>query len=142
MTSAKNLIPPLPRTAGAKRVQQPRLRDPGAATKSRNGCLTCRRRHVKCDETRPACRRCNSYGARCGYQDRKCTSTTRSLLPAPLHSKARTDNPNRLLRPSTTGLSGDDVMYFDIFRIEVVNDVSSLNFLAAGLWGVLTILPT
>ncbi|KAJ3490882.1 hypothetical protein NLG97_g5699 [Lecanicillium saksenae] len=28
------------------------------ATRARTGCLTCRVRHVKCDETRPECRRC------------------------------------------------------------------------------------
>ncbi|WQF81234.1 Putative zn(2)Cys(6) fungal-type DNA-binding domain-containing protein [Colletotrichum destructivum] len=29
-----------------------------SATKVRSGCITCKRRHVKCDETRPFCLRC------------------------------------------------------------------------------------
>ncbi|KAH1350716.1 hypothetical protein KXV81_007808 [Aspergillus fumigatus] len=35
--------------------------------KSRAGCLTCKRRRVKCDETRPFCRRCEKLGAPCSY---------------------------------------------------------------------------
>ncbi|CAG9939862.1 unnamed protein product [Clonostachys rosea f. rosea IK726] len=37
-------------------------------TKSRRGCIICKQRKVKCDETRPRCRRC-AYGDRpCSYQ--------------------------------------------------------------------------
>ncbi|KAK3673247.1 hypothetical protein LTR78_006792 [Recurvomyces mirabilis] len=37
--------------------------------KSRTGCNTCRLRKVKCDETRPACRRCQTGGRQCeGYR--------------------------------------------------------------------------
>ncbi|KAJ3494893.1 hypothetical protein NLG97_g3777 [Lecanicillium saksenae] len=38
------------------------------ATRARTGCLTCRARHVKCDEARPVCRRCQvgHHGCR-GY---------------------------------------------------------------------------
>lgn len=36
--------------------------------KARTGCLTCKIRHKKCDETKPACNRCTSTGRRCdGY---------------------------------------------------------------------------
>ncbi|CEJ81251.1 hypothetical protein VHEMI01390 [[Torrubiella] hemipterigena] len=31
------------------------------------GCLMCRRRRVKCDETRPACKRCAAVGMRCAF---------------------------------------------------------------------------
>ncbi|KAI0411009.1 hypothetical protein F5X98DRAFT_71010 [Xylaria grammica] len=34
----------------------------------RTGCLTCRKRHVKCDETRPSCDKCTRAGWKCdGY---------------------------------------------------------------------------
>ncbi|KAI1618902.1 hypothetical protein EDD36DRAFT_44914 [Exophiala viscosa] len=33
--------------------------------KSRNGCLTCKIRRVKCDETRPSCRNCTTTGRKC-----------------------------------------------------------------------------
>ncbi|RAL10870.1 Zn(II)2Cys6 transcription factor domain-containing protein [Aspergillus homomorphus CBS 101889] len=35
--------------------------------RSRNGCRTCRARHVKCDETPGACKRCTSTGRQCEY---------------------------------------------------------------------------
>jgi hypothetical protein len=36
--------------------------------RSRNGCTTCKRRHRKCDETKPACRECQKHKLQCdGY---------------------------------------------------------------------------
>ncbi|KAF5001761.1 hypothetical protein FDECE_10843 [Fusarium decemcellulare] len=35
--------------------------------RSRLGCLTCRRRHKKCDEKRPVCRVCQKSGRECEY---------------------------------------------------------------------------
>lgn len=38
--------------------------------KARTGCLTCRKRRVKCDEIHPACQRCLKGGRECeGYSD-------------------------------------------------------------------------
>ncbi|KAI9167926.1 Beauvericin cluster-specific repressor BEA4 [Paramyrothecium foliicola] len=37
-------------------------------SRSRNGCMTCKRRHRKCDETRPVCQACQAQGIECeGY---------------------------------------------------------------------------
>ncbi|KAH7128328.1 hypothetical protein B0J11DRAFT_268343 [Dendryphion nanum] len=38
-----------------------------AHKKSRNGCLPCKLRHVKCDEVKPACVNCDKYGSKCEY---------------------------------------------------------------------------
>ncbi|KAK9364949.1 hypothetical protein V1509DRAFT_655871 [Lipomyces kononenkoae] len=35
--------------------------------KSRNGCLICKKRKIKCDEARPKCRNCVKHGANCEY---------------------------------------------------------------------------
>ncbi|KAJ5273542.1 hypothetical protein N7478_008667 [Penicillium angulare] len=35
--------------------------------KSHTGCLTCKRRHVKCDETGPPCKRCETRSTICEY---------------------------------------------------------------------------
>lgn len=35
--------------------------------KSRNGCLTCKKRRVKCDEQRPVCQKCQHMNLTCGY---------------------------------------------------------------------------
>ncbi|KAL4963762.1 Rh-like protein/ammonium transporter [Aspergillus stella-maris] len=37
------------------------------APRSKNGCITCRRRKVKCGEERPICRRCSALGLSCEW---------------------------------------------------------------------------
>ncbi|KAK4501511.1 hypothetical protein PRZ48_007320 [Zasmidium cellare] len=43
----------------------PVLRKRAKKPKVKTGCLTCRARHLKCDEGRPACRRCVNSGKEC-----------------------------------------------------------------------------
>ncbi|KAL2871849.1 putative C6 transcription factor RosA-like [Aspergillus lucknowensis] len=38
-------------------------------TKSRFGCRTCKRRHIRCDETFPQCGNCTKHNCRCDYMD-------------------------------------------------------------------------
>jgi hypothetical protein len=38
-------------------------------TRTRSGCLTCRRRKKRCDEVKPICQRCQVSGASCVYPD-------------------------------------------------------------------------
>lgn len=38
-------------------------------TKSRKGCETCKRRHIRCDENFPQCRNCTKHKIRCPYND-------------------------------------------------------------------------
>ncbi|KAF1950023.1 hypothetical protein CC80DRAFT_510016 [Byssothecium circinans] len=54
--------------------------------KSRSGCIPCKARHVKCDESRPVCFTCERYGSKCEYPKPKAPSadspaSTPSLLP-------------------------------------------------------------
>ncbi|KEZ46731.1 hypothetical protein SAPIO_CDS0007 [Scedosporium apiospermum] len=37
--------------------------------RSRSGCWTCRKRHQKCDETKPSCANCRIRGVQCGGYD-------------------------------------------------------------------------
>ncbi|KAM0668102.1 hypothetical protein MY8738_000861 [Beauveria namnaoensis] len=58
---------------------QPRLRRKRWAPKVKTGCVTCRVRRVKCDETKPHCKRCTAYGYVCdGY----LTATTSATYAA------------------------------------------------------------
>ncbi|PRT52771.1 Sterol uptake control protein 2 [Wickerhamiella sorbophila] len=41
-------------------------------TKSRNGCITCKRRRVKCDELHPKCRNCIHLRLECRYVESRC----------------------------------------------------------------------
>lgn len=36
-------------------------------SKSRTGCTVCKKRRIKCDETKPACKQCVDYGRQCSY---------------------------------------------------------------------------
>ncbi|KAL6233071.1 hypothetical protein BDW75DRAFT_246825 [Aspergillus navahoensis] len=44
--------------------------------KSKNGCTTCKKRRVKCDERKPTCQRCQKYGASCLYNNKSSTSSS------------------------------------------------------------------
>ncbi|KAH6631256.1 hypothetical protein F5144DRAFT_592309 [Chaetomium tenue] len=52
-------------------------------SKVKTGCLTCKKRKVKCDEEKPHCRRCTASGRECdGYpQDRQTALTTVDASP-------------------------------------------------------------
>ncbi|KXT08253.1 hypothetical protein AC579_8922 [Pseudocercospora musae] len=52
-------------------------------SKSRSGCTTCKKRHIKCDEKKPACANCVSRGLDCPFQD----STARESTRSPAHSQ-------------------------------------------------------
>ncbi|KAK4203059.1 hypothetical protein QBC40DRAFT_304640 [Triangularia verruculosa] len=41
--------------------------EPKPGTRSKNGCLTCRRRHVKCGEAKPVCRECTKQRTGCHW---------------------------------------------------------------------------
>ncbi|KAM0326926.1 hypothetical protein ACHAQA_006046 [Verticillium albo-atrum] len=47
---------------------KPRRENRRSHRKSRNGCLTCKRRRVKCDEQRPRCERCTFGDRICSYR--------------------------------------------------------------------------
>ncbi|PGH18796.1 hypothetical protein AJ79_00209 [Helicocarpus griseus UAMH5409] len=46
--------------------------------KSKAGCLVCKRRRVKCDETKPSCRRCQVHGVSCHYRSSDSQDTERN----------------------------------------------------------------
>ncbi|BCR98828.1 Zn(II)2Cys6 transcription factor domain-containing protein [Aspergillus luchuensis] len=59
-------------------------------TRTKSGCTTCKSkslRRVKCDETRPSCRRCTSTGRKCdGYATNLTSTLTTTILPRPSHT--------------------------------------------------------
>ncbi|KAH8600176.1 hypothetical protein B0O99DRAFT_682622 [Bisporella sp. PMI_857] len=58
-------------------------------TKSRHGCMECKAKKIKCDETKPVCLKCSKRSNDCHYQDtistntNSCSTTTRSLSNGP-----------------------------------------------------------
>ncbi|MCJ1380841.1 hypothetical protein MMC17_003950 [Xylographa soralifera] len=57
-------------TMSKARVEKETPRRLKAHKKSRGGCGNCKLRKVKCDETRPMCKRCNVYGTFCNYDSK------------------------------------------------------------------------
>ncbi|KIW45576.1 uncharacterized protein PV06_03957 [Exophiala oligosperma] len=59
-----------------------------SAPKVRTGCITCKKRHVKCDEARPVCLRCRRGGHKClGYD------TIRTWMFEPARSSVTQSHP-------------------------------------------------
>jgi hypothetical protein len=58
-------------------------------TKSRKGCDTCKRRHIRCDENFPQCRNCTKHKIRCPYND----------VPAPEDRAGSPDKPDLMWTP-------------------------------------------
>ncbi|KAG6359447.1 hypothetical protein INS49_012968 [Diaporthe citri] len=101
--------------------------------RARTGCITCKRRHVKCDEARPHCSNCRNGNRVCeGYVataakrarvpstmqvcwNSKSTTGTRGTTPSssPMHSASLQEA--RLI-PTTLGVKDDKArLYFDEF---------------------------
>lgn len=78
--------------------------------KVRTGCITCKLRRVKCDETHPSCRRCTSTGRKCdGYRAQQ-QGSTQAL-------KSRTTSSLLAERPLSqlVGMQDNEKRAFDFF---------------------------
>ncbi|KAM5511841.1 hypothetical protein FOXYSP1_06641 [Fusarium oxysporum f. sp. phaseoli] len=52
-----------------------------AHNKTRTGCLTCKRRRIKCDETKPTCRNCQIHGtSECLYEAPEASRSAETLV--------------------------------------------------------------
>ncbi|PGH07085.1 hypothetical protein AJ79_06363 [Helicocarpus griseus UAMH5409] len=59
--------------------------------KSRAGCINCKKRRIKCDETKPGCRRCETYGVDCVYLPPKSSPNSQQLE---LASRPKSNSPD------------------------------------------------
>ncbi|KAJ4858029.1 fungal zn(2)-Cys(6) binuclear cluster domain-containing protein [Trichoderma breve] len=63
------------------------------SVKVRTGCITCKKRKIKCDETRPACCKCTSTGRACaGYQAKPTGHYSWEELLRPRQKASDTNN--------------------------------------------------
>ncbi|KAL8970173.1 MAG: hypothetical protein Q9197_003947, partial [Variospora fuerteventurae] len=109
-------------------------RAPGAARAGgchvKTGCVTCKIRHIKCDETKPACKKCTSTGRQCdGYAPQKTTGAVaiRQKDPTCCHTVWE-DSWLSLATPTYWSGTVDELRAFDYFRIQTSEDLAySLN---------------
>lgn len=121
-------------------LQPSKSRKRACTTKVRTGCITCKERRVKCDEVKPICLRCTRAGQSCkGYgpllsepRPRNPEPVIRRLLPRqdPSQSRGLAITVGRAL-PSLR-LNGSDVLYFDFFRSEAVNELA--GYFPSSFW--------
>ncbi|KAI0445596.1 C6 zinc finger protein [Xylaria telfairii] len=64
--ASTSVSPPTSAVVRSSSNQKPRLERRGH-TKSRRGCYNCKRRRIKCQETRPSCGHCVKTGLKCEY---------------------------------------------------------------------------
>lgn len=84
------IIPSVPRAKSTPRKGH---------TKSRRGCLNCKRRRVKCQETLPVCEHCKRLGLPCQYP------------------RAGVTTPSSALQTTPTQFSIDDLRFFHHFLV-------------------------
>jgi hypothetical protein len=72
--------------------------------KSRAGCLTCKRRHVKCDETRPNCSPCSTSHRNCEYSESGSLTWATSSTPTVFQDNSASQSPAFAIQ-SSTGVS-------------------------------------
>ncbi|RBR21911.1 hypothetical protein FVER53590_13117 [Fusarium verticillioides] len=61
-----------------------------SSSRARTGCATCEKRHVKCDETKPACLNCLKWRGSCdGYGDAAATPAESATEPRPRSTASR-----------------------------------------------------
>ncbi|KAM7202671.1 hypothetical protein V8F33_002597 [Rhypophila sp. PSN 637] len=107
-------IAPRPPETPSRDPAQPgaaRKRTRASKPKVRTGCKTCKIRHLKCDEAKPACRQCSKVRMVCdGYDHHRSPSSGESTSPTPS------------LSPSRTKYSTHDIPYLDFFRYQLIDD--------------------
>ncbi|CAL1707626.1 unnamed protein product [Somion occarium] len=97
----QQLVPPTPRPEATQR-KRPKY------TRSKTGCLTCRAKKIKCDETKPNCMRCTHGQRECTWPEgvparKKSSSRKNPQQEQSQHSPSALDSPLTDTRPSTAG---------------------------------------
>ncbi|KAH7020503.1 hypothetical protein EDB80DRAFT_882537 [Ilyonectria destructans] len=82
-------------------------------TKSRKGCVTCKRRKVKCDEQRPACFHCSRLREKCEY----LSAPARKSPPRAVESP----------RPTISSTGGINLVDLELFHIYSTSTYSTLS---------------
>lgn len=67
------------RAAATAHILLARKKHGRSSKKSRSGCLTCKARRIKCDETHPRCQRCSTTARKCEYAQVKSSSSQSSM---------------------------------------------------------------
>ncbi|KAK4947336.1 hypothetical protein LTR10_013704 [Elasticomyces elasticus] len=120
-------------------------------TKSRKGCRTCKRRHIRCDENFPQCRNCTKHNCRCDYMDIPAAgeeplkgSKPPDLLMSP-ELQSRLDNWRITGEPPLSELQTRDKVYWTRFStidlrlihhiVTLSTDMHTRGYSSCTVWG-------
>ncbi|OQD99020.1 hypothetical protein PENVUL_c066G09892 [Penicillium vulpinum] len=74
--------------------------------KSRSGCLQCKKRKVKCDESQPHCRNCEKHGVVCSFASPAVLSTPQTdVVESPVSLSGPDSTSSGVSRAQTLGMS-------------------------------------
>ncbi|KAN0121758.1 hypothetical protein V8E51_000084 [Hyaloscypha variabilis] len=111
----------VPRIGKRLRVSRPKVK---------SGCITCKVRRIKCDETRPHCHRCQKFGRNCdGYSinPSKVGDSISSIRSLPRIPSANLYSPTASIHTTE-----DECRYFDFFSDNVAGKMA--GFFESTFW--------
>ncbi|KAH8594651.1 hypothetical protein B0O99DRAFT_171660 [Bisporella sp. PMI_857] len=121
-----------------QKAPQPTKRHRASKPKVKSGCWTCKKRRIKCDESRPCCQRCITFGTQCeGYEPRAKPERPSSKEP----DKIRSIIPLLSLEPfEAANIFQDDeeYQYFIHFREATVFELCEHMGFSGNLWNYIT----
>ncbi|KAL8709906.1 MAG: hypothetical protein Q9220_005356 [cf. Caloplaca sp. 1 TL-2023] len=95
----------------------------------KTGCITCKIRHVKCDEEKPECHKCTSTGRKCdGYASKQEILSTNSSLEQAIQTIRQEHLSFPFMTITDWRGSSDEQRGFEYFRVQTSEDLAySLN---------------
>ncbi|RFU31827.1 hypothetical protein B7463_g4522, partial [Scytalidium lignicola] len=99
--------------------------------KVKSGCVTCKARRVKCDETKPYCQKCTRFGRKCGgylthtLREPKAPVSKLQDCDPPLKSQTKLSLGIPLQPPGTVQLKDElEARYFRVFEEQTSSELS------------------
>ncbi|KAJ5385727.1 hypothetical protein N7509_008268 [Penicillium cosmopolitanum] len=105
--------------------------------KSRNGCVRCKRRHIKCDEGRPSCGYCNITEYQCSYEETPASQSETSgctSLPSITNTMTSIENDSDTSLSSRStldrgfGNSPVNMLHLELLRHLINKDLALFNY--------------
>ncbi|KAH7408535.1 fungal-specific transcription factor domain-containing protein [Phaeosphaeria sp. MPI-PUGE-AT-0046c] len=94
------------------------------------GCLTCRKRRVKCDEDQPRCKNCERVGRDCLYPEK----SSASQRPRPLNARRAGDTPSKQeAAGSSASVTDDGILELSTASSHAIGPVAELGGSGNGL---------
>ncbi|KAJ5197359.1 hypothetical protein N7449_007838 [Penicillium cf. viridicatum] len=93
--------------------------------KSRNGCIECKRRHMKCDEKRPICSNCISSQRHCEFLEPVPTEQSRSVRSESATASPAVVSPAVTSSPAQEPSNNPEDAPVNMLHVELVHNLSS-----------------